>query len=333
MSSRLPPNPNVSTFNPAYWFNPENALTATEADLLYLKFPVSQSATENFVGPVVFNSSATFIAPVIAVDATISDTLSIGTISLIGSNINLLNATQTTIGTGIANANLNIRAGTNGTLGLFGGTNSLYMDSNNGLTFSGGNLNLTNATQTTIGSTVTASNLNIRGGNTGSLLLSAGGKNITVNTNGLTINNPITSTNITTPVSGQLGYINNFSFASFVVLNTGQTGTAATTIQTCSIPAGTWIIKCNFVFSTSASTTISLFQAEISTTAATLNQSYSKIVYSGTGTSILLAQTITQDTTLYVSVAAATDYYMVANATFTTGSVSCSSRVQTIRIA
>jgi hypothetical protein len=81
MSSQLPPNPNVSTFNPAYWFNPENALTATEADLLYLKFPVSQSATENFVGPAVFNSSATFIAPVTAVDATFAGDVTFTNIS------------------------------------------------------------------------------------------------------------------------------------------------------------------------------------------------------------------------------------------------------------
>lgn len=81
MSSQLPPNPNVSTFNPAYWFNPENALTATEADLLYLKFPVSQAATENFVGPAVFNSSATFVAPITAADATISGNVDFTNIS------------------------------------------------------------------------------------------------------------------------------------------------------------------------------------------------------------------------------------------------------------
>jgi len=56
MTSQIPPNPNVSTFNNEYWTTADQALTQNEADLLYLKFPVSQSQSETFVGQVKVNA-------------------------------------------------------------------------------------------------------------------------------------------------------------------------------------------------------------------------------------------------------------------------------------
>jgi hypothetical protein len=46
MSVNPPPNPNVNTFNNEYWISGDNALTQSEADLRYLKWPVAQG-TEN----------------------------------------------------------------------------------------------------------------------------------------------------------------------------------------------------------------------------------------------------------------------------------------------
>jgi len=55
MTSQLPPNPNVSTFNNSYWINQDDPLSQAEADKLYLKFPISQSQPETFLGKAVFN--------------------------------------------------------------------------------------------------------------------------------------------------------------------------------------------------------------------------------------------------------------------------------------
>jgi hypothetical protein len=50
MSSEPPPNPQVSTFNPAFWnITADNGLTTQFLDANYLKFPFSQSAVETFV--------------------------------------------------------------------------------------------------------------------------------------------------------------------------------------------------------------------------------------------------------------------------------------------
>jgi hypothetical protein len=46
MSTNIPPNPNVDTFNTLYWKTGTGTLTIEEADLRYLKFPVAQG-TEN----------------------------------------------------------------------------------------------------------------------------------------------------------------------------------------------------------------------------------------------------------------------------------------------
>jgi len=46
MSTNIPPNPNVDTFNTLYWKTGTGQLTIEEADLRYLKFPVAQG-TEN----------------------------------------------------------------------------------------------------------------------------------------------------------------------------------------------------------------------------------------------------------------------------------------------
>ena len=59
MSSQLPPNPNLSTFNNQYWISADQTLTQSEADLLYLKFPVSQSQSESFIGAPVFQQGFT----------------------------------------------------------------------------------------------------------------------------------------------------------------------------------------------------------------------------------------------------------------------------------
>jgi hypothetical protein len=42
MSSQLPPDPNVSTFNNLYWITGDTALTKSQADKLYLKYPNAQ---------------------------------------------------------------------------------------------------------------------------------------------------------------------------------------------------------------------------------------------------------------------------------------------------
>ena len=60
MSSQLPPNPNVSTFNSDYWNTTSTSLTQGEADTLYVKFPVSQPQTETFLGDVAVNGTLTF---------------------------------------------------------------------------------------------------------------------------------------------------------------------------------------------------------------------------------------------------------------------------------
>jgi hypothetical protein len=50
MSSEPPPNPQVSTFNPAFWnITADNGITTQFLDANYLKFPFSQSAVETFV--------------------------------------------------------------------------------------------------------------------------------------------------------------------------------------------------------------------------------------------------------------------------------------------
>jgi hypothetical protein len=61
MSSTEPPFPNVNTFNNLYW-TPETGagLTRSQADKLYLKFPVSQNAKETISGPIDINGVATF---------------------------------------------------------------------------------------------------------------------------------------------------------------------------------------------------------------------------------------------------------------------------------
>ena len=60
MSTQLPPNPNVSTFNPDYWNTTSTSLTQAEAGFLYVKFPVSQPQTETFLGDVAINGILTF---------------------------------------------------------------------------------------------------------------------------------------------------------------------------------------------------------------------------------------------------------------------------------
>jgi hypothetical protein len=61
MSTTEPPFPNVDTFNNLYW-TPETGagLTRSQADKLYLKFPVSQNAKETISGPIDINGIATF---------------------------------------------------------------------------------------------------------------------------------------------------------------------------------------------------------------------------------------------------------------------------------
>jgi hypothetical protein len=60
MASQNPPDPNVNVFNNAYWTPIENPLTQAEADLLYLKFPVSQPQQETISGAMVVQGIATF---------------------------------------------------------------------------------------------------------------------------------------------------------------------------------------------------------------------------------------------------------------------------------
>ena len=60
MSSQLPPNPNVATFNSNYWNTTSTSLTQAEADTLYVKFPVSQPQAETFLGDVAVNGTLTF---------------------------------------------------------------------------------------------------------------------------------------------------------------------------------------------------------------------------------------------------------------------------------
>ena len=52
MATASPPNPNVNEFNITYWGSSSSnqGLTVEQADLLYLKFPVSQSQTETILG-------------------------------------------------------------------------------------------------------------------------------------------------------------------------------------------------------------------------------------------------------------------------------------------
>jgi hypothetical protein len=76
MSSQIPPNPNVPVFNNDYWINDPNTLTEAEADLLYLKFPVSQPQEETISGNIVVQGLATFNdVATFNNDATITGTL------------------------------------------------------------------------------------------------------------------------------------------------------------------------------------------------------------------------------------------------------------------
>jgi hypothetical protein len=69
MSVNIPPEPNVSTFNNLYWLQQDRPLTASEADLRYLKFPVAQG-TEN-LQTINVNGVATFNSNTIINDETL----------------------------------------------------------------------------------------------------------------------------------------------------------------------------------------------------------------------------------------------------------------------
>ena len=62
MSSNIPPEPNFFNgglnFNPEFFSDPTDTLTQAEADIMYLKYPLSQTGTE------IINADTTFLAPV-----------------------------------------------------------------------------------------------------------------------------------------------------------------------------------------------------------------------------------------------------------------------------
>lgn len=66
MSVNSPPTPNVSTFNNLYWISADEALSQSQADLRYLKFPVAQGTENlqatNINGALTVNSTANFTA-------------------------------------------------------------------------------------------------------------------------------------------------------------------------------------------------------------------------------------------------------------------------------
>jgi len=72
-----------------------------------------------------------------------------------------------------------------------------------------------------------------------------------VTASGLTLAKPITSTNTTTPVSGQIGY--NYISSTGIIAPTNNTPYS---IGSFSIPAGTWLIIGNFNFTATTSPTV-----------------------------------------------------------------------------
>jgi hypothetical protein len=204
MSSQLPPNPNVPVFNNDYWINDPNTLTEAEADLLYLKFPVSQPQEETISGNIVVQGLATFNdVATFNNDATITGLLTADGLSQFNNDATFAN----NVIIGDATANNITSDGVNIT--QYNGNNPLNISSNYGIQIdttgeiligdATGGGNVTNITIDDSQSLININNFGIT--KIGDVFGGANGTLITIDENNGIINleSPVGSVNLVSP--------------------------------------------------------------------------------------------------------------------------------------
>jgi hypothetical protein len=166
MSSTNPPNPNVSTFNNLYWSITDIPLTQSQADRRYLKYPVAQG--KETLQDIDVNGVANFNQPLTMTSATAANR------TITTTNLNINNTSNTAVGiiSGSTNSIFYDNNAISGTHNFYasdaGGTqtnplniSSSSINANRPLVLAGGssadrtvtttNINVTNATNTAVG--------------------------------------------------------------------------------------------------------------------------------------------------------------------------------------
>ena len=203
-------------------------------------------------------------------------------------------------------------------------------------------INLSNAGTNAITATGIAANINFACQSAGNLYFTAGGYNgITVAYAGVTFNNistfnnsislttPITSTNVTKPVSGQLGY--NY-IANTGIVTAGNN--APTSLGTFLIPAGTWLIIGTFNFTASAvNTAIVRMVQELSLASATFGNGITQLSNYTPMTLSTISYNVQYQSSGVFNFTTATNIYANVLVNITAGSLTEQCFINVLRIA
>lgn len=262
MSSTNPPNPNVSTFNNLYWSITDIPLTQSQADRRYLKYPVAQG--KETLQAIDVNGVANFNQPITMTSATAANR------TITTTNLNINNTSNTAVGV-ISGSSSSIFYDNNANSGTHnfyasdaGGTqtnplniSSSSINANRPLVLAGGssadrtvtttNINVTNATNTAVGTISGSGNNIIYDNNTSTgnhqFKVQNGGTEetpVTINSNGLilnTIGDYIQFPDGTQQTTAGVTVVRTYS-----ELIRPTTTNALTDIRTITIPAGCYKI-------------------------------------------------------------------------------------------